>query len=398
VVLAISTLFVAVGYTALVVGLGGEVGSRAGGFWASLLATAAVALAFQPLRSRVSRLADRFAYGSRALPYEALADFSQRLGGAVAPDALLPSVAEAAGAAVGAHRCTATLFVQGIVNESATWPSGTTQDRADREVLVRDGSGPLGIIGVQMPPGRGLREAEAALLQDLADQAGVAFRNASLDADSKAKLAALDLHTKQLAASRRRLVEARDSERRRLAAGISREVFPVLDGIWHVIDNLAVTGETGPEMDVVEQLQTDVATALELLRDVSRGVFPRQLEHAGIGPALTSYLKKTGADITLEMHPSVAGRRFGQRAEAAAYFCCVEAAPDCAGGSRVVIAVEEDDLVVHVTGIVGDGMDVEAVNDRVEALAGSLELRPDEEGSVLTLRVPIAREAVSVAP
>ena len=50
------------------------------GFWPSLLATAVVALAFQPLRSRVVRVADRLAFGAAAAPYEALADFSRRLG------------------------------------------------------------------------------------------------------------------------------------------------------------------------------------------------------------------------------------------------------------------------------------------------------------------------------
>ncbi len=95
-------------------GLGGQVGSRTGGFWPSLLATAVVALAFQPLRNWVARLADRAVYGSRAVPYEALSDFSQRLGDAPAPQALLPAVAEAAGQVVSARRATASLLVQGV--------------------------------------------------------------------------------------------------------------------------------------------------------------------------------------------------------------------------------------------------------------------------------------------
>ena len=56
-----------------------------GGFWQSLLLTVVVALAFQPLRRRVVRFADRLVYGSRAAPYDALADFSQRIGQSPAP-------------------------------------------------------------------------------------------------------------------------------------------------------------------------------------------------------------------------------------------------------------------------------------------------------------------------
>ena len=63
-VLATATAFVALGYVGLVVALGRSVeGRTGGGFWWSLLATAVVALAFQPLRRRVVGLADRLAYG-----------------------------------------------------------------------------------------------------------------------------------------------------------------------------------------------------------------------------------------------------------------------------------------------------------------------------------------------
>ena len=54
-----------------------------------------VALAFQPLRSWVVRVADRLAYGTAAAPYEALTDFSRRLGSSPDPASLLPAVAEA---------------------------------------------------------------------------------------------------------------------------------------------------------------------------------------------------------------------------------------------------------------------------------------------------------------
>ena len=69
-------MFAAVGYTTLVV-RGRPAGRAASGF--SFLLTAFVAVAFQPVRRRVVRLANRLAYGPRAQPYEELADFSSRL-------------------------------------------------------------------------------------------------------------------------------------------------------------------------------------------------------------------------------------------------------------------------------------------------------------------------------
>ena len=86
----------------VVVLVGLAVGGSTAGFWPSLLATAVVALAFQPLRRRVVRVADRLAFGAAAAPYEALADFSRRLGDSPDPADLLPAVADAAAQAVNA--------------------------------------------------------------------------------------------------------------------------------------------------------------------------------------------------------------------------------------------------------------------------------------------------------
>ena len=111
VMLALATALAASGYVLVVVVVGRTVG--AGGFWTSLVATALVALGVQPLRRRVVRVADRLAFGSAAAPYEALADFSRRLGESPDPATLLPAVAEAAARAVNARRVTVQLHVAG---------------------------------------------------------------------------------------------------------------------------------------------------------------------------------------------------------------------------------------------------------------------------------------------
>jgi hypothetical protein len=388
VVLAVGTAFVAVGYVALVVGLGGQVGSRTGGFWPSLLATAVVALAFQPLRSWVSHLADRAAYGSRAVPYEALSDFSQRLGDALAPQALLPAVAQAAGQVVSARRATASLLVPGGRALTASWPETAEPGEASFEVAVLDGGEALGAIAVTTPPGRNIRAGETRLLQDLADQASVAFRNASLDAEAEAHLAVLKVRADDLAASRRRIVEARDAECRRLEATISGDVFPLLDRLEVEACRLRDSAEAGQPLVGIEPLAAEVSAALETLRELSHGLFPSQLERAGLGPAISSYLAKTRSSVSLRMHDGAQGRRFGARAEAAAYFCCVEAVPHCASDGQVFIQVEGDVLVLRIDGFVRDGVDLQQVNDRVEALAGSLHHEVSVNG-VLSLRVPI---------
>ena len=106
--LGVLAVFVTVGYIGVVVAIGailsaiGAPGSAL--YWPSLVATALVAAAFQPVRRHVLRLADQLVYGNRAAPYEALASLSRRLADSPSPEALPARVAEATGRAVGASR------------------------------------------------------------------------------------------------------------------------------------------------------------------------------------------------------------------------------------------------------------------------------------------------------
>jgi hypothetical protein len=52
--------------------------------------TAAVALAFAPVRERSQALANRLVYGHRRSPYDVLADLGHRLAGTVSTEQLLP--------------------------------------------------------------------------------------------------------------------------------------------------------------------------------------------------------------------------------------------------------------------------------------------------------------------
>ena len=231
VVVAAGAGFAAVGYTTLVVLAGRLVEGRTGGFWLSLLATVVVALAFQPLRRVVVRLANRAAYGDRAQPYEALADFSRRLAEAPDPDDLLPAVAEAAARAVSGRGAQATLDVPGGEPVSGTWGWWATdadEEAADVAVPVRTEGRVLGRIAVALPRGRSLRPSDLRLLEALADQTAVAFGNTSLAGALADRVAELDRTTRQLADSRRRLIAADDAARRALEAAIARDVLPFL--------------------------------------------------------------------------------------------------------------------------------------------------------------------------
>jgi signal transduction histidine kinase len=398
-VLALAAGLVAVGYVLVVVVVGLAVGGGTGGFWPSLLATALVALAFQPLRRRVVRLADRLAFGAAAAPYEALADFSRRLGDSPDPSDLLPAVADAVAHAVRASRVIVLLHVGAGPDRMAVWPPSGADDPSASGIAmpVVDRGERLGSITVEMPAGHPLRAREHRLMADLADQAGMAFRNARLTAELSVQVEQLGHRTHELAESRRRLISAGDAERSRLERAIARQVVlhlaPLPNRLRH-LSNLDHQATVALDAALLGPLVETLNTALEELREITRGVFPAQLARSGLPTALASLLGRTGSTGRLVVENSAVGRRFDPRVEAAAYFCVAEAMQDLGGPVVVVLDVPGDQLRLVVSGSDRGGLPLGHMRDRVEAAGGSVSITREHGHAVIEVRAP-APAAVS---
>jgi GAF domain-containing protein len=391
--LALATGLVAVGYVLVVVVVGLAVGGGTGGFWPSLLATALVALAFQPLRRRVVRLADRLAFGAAAAPYEALADFSRRLGDSPDPSDLLPAVADAAAHAVRASRVIVLLHVGAGPDRMAAWPPFGADDPTASGIAmpVVDRGERLGHITVEMPAGRPLRAREHRLMADLADQAGMAFRNARLTAELSGQVEQLGHRTHELAESRRRLISAGDAERSRLERAIARQVvlhLAPLPNQLRQLSNLDHQATVALDAALLGPLVETLNTALEELREITRGVFPAQLARSGLPTALASLLGRTGSTGRLVVENSAVGRRFDLRVEAAAYFCVAEAMHDLGGPVVVVLDAPGDQLRLVVSGSDRGGLPLGHMRDRVEAAGGSVSITGEHGHAVIEVRAP----------
>jgi hypothetical protein len=385
VVVAVGTAFAGLGYTTLVVTVGGMVDRQTSGFWLSLAATVLVALAFQPLRRWVVRLANRLAYGSRAQPYEALSDFSGRLAETPSQETLLPAVADAAGRAVSARRAVVSLEVPGVPTMSAHWGRGDADGTEEHVVEVRTGSTRLGTIAVWIPKGRGLRPSDTRLLTAISDQAAVAFRNVAMEAQLAGHVAELDHTTRELSASRSRIIQADDAARRTLEEAISREVLPHLVAMPDELARARQAVALGSPANGVDLLVAATNDALEALRELTRGVFPTQLARSGVEPALRSLLARNGLASALRVDASAAGQRFSPRVEAAVYFCCAEASRSASNLASLELSVTADDLVLEVAGVSAGSVDLQAIGDRVGAVAGSVTAEP----ALITLRIPV---------
>src|SRR5205823_8781588 len=207
---------ITVAYVALVVGLGMLIGTRGEpSLGLSVLATAAVAIVFQPARERVQRFVNYLVYGHRANPYEVLSEFSRRMAEALSIDDVLPRMAEAAARGVGGPSARVRVFVPGGADRAVVWPAGAQTSSFDRTELVLHHGEPVGEIAVAKLRGESVTADEEALLADLAAQAGPALSNVRLTLELQERLRELAAQADELRASRERIVAAQDAERRR---------------------------------------------------------------------------------------------------------------------------------------------------------------------------------------
>ena len=305
-------IFVTVGYVTAVVLLGALVGGRVSEqYWASVVATALVALAFQPLRRGVQRLGDRVVYGHRAAPYQALADLCRRLAQAISLEQVLPGVAEVSGRSIGAASATVRLAVAGGDDVVAHWPTQPTlvgPASSEYSQQVWEGVVRLGEITVRMPAGRQVSGMDRKLLADIATQAGLGMRNAQLAAQLRVQVDQARAQTEELEASRLRLLAAQASQRQRLTRAVSAEVLPHLAQLRVGLAQAAAATQPAGTSRFLDAATETTNRALEALRNIARGVFPPLLARKGLTAALRQYAARADGRVALTISASRTGR------------------------------------------------------------------------------------------
>jgi len=400
-------------YVGIAVGIGTLVGS--GGkpnLGLSILATAIVAVGFQPVRERLQKVANRLVYGKRATPYEVLSQFSGRVAESYASDEVLPRMARVLAEGTAADLAEVWLRGGESLRRAAAFPLetavpepvhvDTTQvpmiPRADRTVEVRHQGEFLGALTVTKRRGESLTPIEIKLMDDLAHQAGLVLKNVGLTSDLQARL-------DDLRASRQRLVAAQDGERRRLERDLhdgAQQHLVALKVKLGLVEMLATRDPEKARATVVE-LKHDADEALETLRDLARGIYPPLLADKGLAAALQAHARKATLPVRVEADGI---GRYPQETEAALYFCTLEALQNVqkyAQASSVTIQLREDGerLRVEVTDD-GRGFDVTAITrgagltnmeDRLDALGGTLEIQSTlGAGTALRATVPALPE------
>jgi signal transduction histidine kinase len=210
------------------------------------------------------------------------------------------------------------------------------------------------------------------LVDSVAAAARLAVSNARLQAGARERVAAL-------AASRRRIVEAADVQRRRIVGELAEAVETRLDAANRLLEEVRTDDE--PASALLDAVVAELRDARTELTEFARGIHPRALTEGGLGTALPALVRRSGSQVELNVQPG----RLAPPIEAAVYYVCSEALTNVAKHARARrVAIEirwprdqvkviiEDDGVGGADAKMGSGL--RGLVDRVEALGGRVEV------------------------
>ena len=235
---------------------------------------------------------------------------------------------------------------------------------------------------------------EPELLRAAAGTAALAIENARLEAQLRARLAALR-------ASRARLVEAGDAERRRLGRDLHDGAQQRLVSLMLELQIARETWERDPSMarGLVDQAFDNARAAVDELRDLAAGIHPAVLTQRGLDAGIESLA--TRSTVPVELGDPL-DERLPLPVETAAYYVVAEALTNVAKyadatHARVEVRRDNGELVVEVRDDGAGGADptggsgLRGLADRVGALDGWLEVESAAgKGTLVRAVIPVA--------
>jgi signal transduction histidine kinase len=364
----------------------------------SLIATALVAIVFQPLRGLLQRVVNRLMYGERDAPYQILARLDQQLALASPPEEVLPQLVKTIASTLKLPYV-AVMVVQSdassISEERLVAIHGhpTPHTKIARFPLVYQGETVGQFVLAPRPGEVQLTRADQHVLEDLARHAGVIVHAARLTSD--------------LRRSRERIVIAREEERRRLRRDLHDGLGPMLASLTLT---LAAAREYLPHDPtttdtLLQALATHVQGAVADIRRLVYELRPPALDDLGLVGALREQAARSaqgGVQVDVEAPQTV--DPLPAAVEVAAYRIGVEALTNVVrhaqANSCTIQLRRERDLVIEISddgrGLPRDlprGIGLRSMRERAEELGGSCVIASRSEGGTLvTVHLPLAEE------
>ncbi|MBW5484673.1 histidine kinase [Streptomyces bambusae] len=353
--------------------------------------TLLVGALLRPTARWAARLVDRYYYGERAQPYQAVRELADRLGQVLDPGDMPRLLCDTVVHTLRLPGARLVLRTRHGSRELAR--RGAPGGRQETFPLVYQGD-EIGYLLV--PP----REGELAL--DQQDREAVRI----LADHSAPAIASLQLY-EDLQTSRERIVLAREEERRRLRHDLHDGLGPALSGLRLQVDAVrsAIPGEpkAGKSLTAVSE---GIGRAIDELRRITGGLAPAALDGADLPRALRQLAEHLGrtVDITVSLAPEPFPK-LPAAVEVALYRITAEALNNAvrhsgAGHAHAAVVLTADGVTLEVRDD-GDGMPdaagahgvgLRSMAERTEELGGSFELVSAADGTCV--RAVLPRSAV----
>jgi PAS domain S-box-containing protein len=202
----------------------------------------------------------------------------------------------------------------------------------------------------------------------------------------------------QLAASRARLVEASDAERRRLERNLHDGAQQRLVTLALLLRRARLGAADEGGAALLDGATEELDRALAELRELANGLHPAVLADHGLRPALVAVAQRAAIPVELVGVPK---ERLPHSAEVAAYYLVSEALTNVAkyaeaSFATVVVSRDDESVTVEVSDDGVGGADASAgsglrgLSDRISALGGSLVVdSPPGTGTTVRAEIPL---------
>jgi signal transduction histidine kinase len=234
---------------------------------------------------------------------------------------------------------------------------------------------------------------DPALLEAVSSAARLAAVNARLQAEVRARVTEIE-------DSRKRILDARDDEHRRLERRIHDGAERRLREVATTLRHGRLSAGSAQTRQRIVAAESQVARTLEELGRLARGLHPRSLEEHGLETALRAVVARFPIPVEID----VSADQLPPNVEAATYFVCAEALANVskyASASRASVSVATQDarvlVVVADDGVGGAeparGSGLRGLADRIATLHGTLHVHsPPGRGTQLTAEIPLGGE------
>ena len=281
-----------------------------------------------------------------------------------------------------------------------------TLRRFDVAVPVERRGERLGALALVMPPGTPVRPAERRLVTQLAAQAALSFETLRLTAELTRHAEALTRQTEELRDSRLRLVQVQDQERQRIGRdlhdGAQQQLIAIIAKAMLARGQL--TRDPMIADGTMQEVQHDARNALKEIREFVHGIFPQILADCGLVAALQQRTSELPFVVQIDADEHLLRQRLDPSVESTAWFVVNEALTNVAkhadarracvrlrNHNGLAIDVEDDGIGIAAQAT-GNGLT--GMNDRVAALGGVLDVRPNTTGgTIVHCIIPLAEES-----